>query len=111
MVFHRQGREFVRVLSPVDLRRAARLPDEVVARFAGARTGSDAQDFWTLARQTHESLSRQRTPNALKAGSAALAEHPPTSRRAAEVVMTVATADGIQIANLGVAAPGPRSRA
>jgi len=52
--------QFVRILSPVDLRRAVGLPDEVVVRFAGARTGSAAsaaKDFWTLARHTRASLT------------------------------------------------------
>jgi hypothetical protein len=112
VVLHRRGREFVRVLSPVDLRRAAGLPDEVVVRFAGARTGSgahDGNDFWTLARRTLESLSHQRTPNALKAGSAALAAHPPSSCDDAEAMMTAATAADIQITNLGVAYPSRQS--
>lgn len=112
VVLHRRGREFVRVLSPVDLRRAVDLPDEVVVRFTGARTGSDAHDahgFWTLARHSRASLSRQRTPNALKAGSAALAEHSPSSGDDAEAMMTAATAADIQITNLGVAHPSRRS--
>ncbi|MFD3686439.1 peptide synthetase [Nocardiopsis sp. NPDC058631] len=106
VVLHRRGREFVRVLSPMDLRRAADLPDEVVVRFAGARTGSvtaDANDFWALARRTRRSLSHQRTPNALKAGSAALAGQPPASGGDAEAMMAAATAADIQITNLGVA--------
>ncbi|MFI6279936.1 peptide synthetase [Streptomyces sp. NPDC050988] len=108
VVLHRRGREFVRVLSPVDLRRSVDLPDEVVVRFAGARTGSvahDVNDFWALARRTRESLSRQRTPQALKGGSTALAEHPPASHTDAEAMMTAATAADIQITNLGVAHP------
>ncbi|TLS47116.1 peptide synthetase [Streptomyces montanus] len=112
VVLHRRGRAFVRVLSPVDLRRAVDLPDEVVVRFAGARTGSiahDANNFWTLSRHTRASLSRQRTPNALKAGSAALAEHPPSSCGDAEAMMTAATAADIQITNLGVAHPSRQS--
>ncbi|WP_189325688.1 peptide synthetase [Streptomyces flaveus] len=112
VVLHRRGREFVRVLSPVDLRRAVGLSDEVVVRFTGARTGSaahDANDFWTSARHTRGSLSRQRTPDALKAGSAALAKHPPTSCSDAEAMMTAATAADIQITNLGVAHPSRQS--
>jgi hypothetical protein len=96
----------------VDLRRAVGLPDEVVDRFAGARTGSaadDAKDFWTLARHTRASLSRQRTPHALKTGSAALVEHPPSSSQDAEAMMTAATAADIQITNLGVAHPSRQS--
>ncbi|MGW6057641.1 phthiocerol/phthiodiolone dimycocerosyl transferase family protein [Streptomyces sp. NPDC055189] len=111
-VLHRRGREFVRVLSPVDLRRAADLPDEVVVRFAGARTGSAADaknDFWTLARDTGASLSAQRTPHALKAGAAALAEHAPSNSAEAEAMMAAATAADIQITNLGVVHPGDRS--
>ncbi|MER5225779.1 phthiocerol/phthiodiolone dimycocerosyl transferase family protein [Streptomyces flaveus] len=114
VVLHRRGREFVRVLSPVDLRRAVGLPDEVVVRFAGARTGAgsaayDVKDFWTLARHTRASLSRQRTPHALKAGSAALAEHPPSSSGDAEAMMTAATAADIQITNLGAVQPSWQS--
>ncbi|WP_343234795.1 hypothetical protein [Streptomyces sp. E5N91] len=37
-VFHRASRTWVRVLSPVDLRRATGLPDAVAHRLAGART-------------------------------------------------------------------------
>ncbi|MGX5209498.1 phthiocerol/phthiodiolone dimycocerosyl transferase family protein [Streptomyces violaceus] len=112
VVLHRRGREFVRVLSPVDLRRAVGLPDEVVVRFAGARTGSfagDVNDFWSLSRQTRGRLSRLRTPHALKSGFAALAEHPPSSRHDAEAMMTAVTAADIQITNLGVAYPSRRS--
>ncbi|WP_247197127.1 peptide synthetase [Streptomyces sp. GESEQ-35] len=112
VVLHRRGREFVRVLSPVDLRRAVGLPDEVVVRFAGARTGSPAHDvdeFWARSRHTRASLSRQRTPTALKAGSAALADHSPSSGGEAEAMMTAATAADIQITNLGIAHPGRQS--
>jgi hypothetical protein len=112
VVLHRRGREFVRVLTPVDLRRAVGLPDEVVVRFAGARTGSaahDVNDFWALSRRTRASLSRQRTPAALKAGSAALEEHAPSSCGDAEAMMTAATAADIQITNLGTAYPSRQS--
>ncbi|MEU6675866.1 peptide synthetase [Streptomyces sp. NPDC046925] len=105
-VFHRRGREFVRVLTPMDLRRACGMPDEVVNRFTGARTASEAHeadDFWKLARGTRESLARQRTPGALKTAGAALAEHAPASAEEAEAMMSVATAADIQITNLGVA--------
>ncbi|MGW8529808.1 MULTISPECIES: phthiocerol/phthiodiolone dimycocerosyl transferase family protein [Nocardiopsidaceae] len=110
VVFHRRGREYVRVLSPVDLRRAAGLPDEVAVRFAGARTGSDvdgAGDFWQLARRTRAALSLQRTPDALRAGAAAIAGQPPSSSAEAEAMMASATAADVQITNLGVADPGP----
>ncbi|UQT61252.1 peptide synthetase [Streptomyces durmitorensis] len=112
VVFHRRGRDFVRVLTPMDLRRACGLPDEVVNRFAGARTASEAHeadDFWKLARGTRESLARQRTPGALKAAGAALAEHAPTSAEEAEAMMGAATAADIQITNLGVAEPWRQS--
>ncbi|MFJ7415472.1 peptide synthetase [Streptomyces sp. NPDC098077] len=105
-VFHRRGRDFVRVLSPVDLRRAAGLPDDVANRFAGARTASEAtqaDDFWALARRHHESLARQRAPHALRAGSAALSESPPESPEDAEAMMAAVTAADIQITNLGAA--------
>ncbi|MEU4657023.1 peptide synthetase [Streptomyces sp. NPDC023723] len=105
-VFHRAGRDFVRVLSPIDLRRAAGLPDDVANRFAGARTAStadDAKDFWALARLHHQGLARQRTPGALRAGSAALAQHPPTTAEEAEAMMAAVTAADIQITSLGVA--------
>ncbi|MFJ6854704.1 peptide synthetase [Streptomyces sp. NPDC091271] len=108
VVFHRRGRKFVRVLTPVDLRRAGGLPDEVVNRFVGARTASEAHeadDFWKLARGTGGSLTRQRAPHVLKAAGAALAEHAPTSGEEAEAMMAAATAADIQITNLGVAEP------
>ncbi|MGW2209221.1 phthiocerol/phthiodiolone dimycocerosyl transferase family protein [Streptomyces sp. NPDC001781] len=104
-VFHRAGRARVRVLSPVDLRRAAGLPDAVANRFAGARTVSEASqagDFWKLAQHHHQALEHQRTPGVLKAGSQALAQQPPTTPEEAEAMMTVATAADIQITNLGV---------
>lgn len=106
VVFHRRGREFVRVLTPMDLRRAAGLPDEVVNRFAGARTSSEAHeadDFWKLARGTRESLVRQRAPHALKAAGAQLTQYAPASGDEAEAMMSAATAADIQITNLGVA--------
>ncbi|MEV2250539.1 peptide synthetase [Streptomyces sp. NPDC050147] len=104
-VFHRAGRPRVRVLSPVDLRRAAGLPDAVANRFAGARTASEAsqaEDFWKLARHHHEALARRRAPQVLKTGSEALAQQPPATPEEAEAMMTVATAADIQITNLGV---------
>ncbi|MEU3083971.1 peptide synthetase [Streptomyces albidoflavus] len=104
-VFHRAGRTRVRVLSPVDLRRAAGLPDAVANRFAGARTVSEASqagDFWKLAQHHHQALEHQRTPGVLKAGSQALAQQPPTTPEEAEAMMTVVTAADIQITNLGV---------
>ncbi|NWJ74321.1 peptide synthetase [Pseudonocardia sp. ICBG1122] len=108
-VLHRRGRDFVRVLSPVDLRRVLGLSDdEVVVRFAGARTGSetaDTEDFWTLARGVHASLAAQRSPAALRAGAAALAGNPPSEPAQAEAMMAAATAADIQITNLGVARP------
>ncbi|QFG22311.1 peptide synthetase [Actinomadura sp. WMMB 499] len=110
-VFHRRGREFVRVLSPVDLRRAAGLPDDVAVRFTGARTASvagDARGFWALARAARASLVRQRAPHALVAGSAALAERPPAGPGDAEAMMAAATAADVQITNLGAVDPdGP----
>ncbi|MFJ4696425.1 peptide synthetase [Streptomyces sp. NPDC088766] len=104
-VFHRAGRTRVRVLSPIDLRRAAGLPDAVANRFAGARTASEASragDFWELARHHHQALEQQRAPQVLKAGSQALAQQPPATPEDAEAMMTVATAADIQITNLGV---------
>ncbi|MEU8741280.1 peptide synthetase [Streptomyces halstedii] len=104
-VFHRAGRTRVRVLSPVDLRRAAGLPDAVANRFAGARTVSEApqaEDFWKLAQHHHQALEHERTPGLLKAGSQALAHQPPTTPEEAEAMMTVVTAADIQITNLGV---------
>ncbi|MGY0068777.1 phthiocerol/phthiodiolone dimycocerosyl transferase family protein [Streptomyces sp. QTS137] len=104
-VFHRAGRTRVRVLSPIDLRRAAGLPDAVANRFAGARTASEAsqaRDFWELARQHHQALERQRAPQVLKTGSEALAQQPPATPEEAEAMMTVVTAADIQITNLGV---------
>ncbi|MFH8293711.1 peptide synthetase [Streptomyces sp. NPDC018059] len=104
-VFHRAGRPRVRVLSPIDLRRAAGLPDAVANRFAGARTASEAsqaEDFWELARHHHEALARQRAPQVLKTGSEALAQQPLATPEEAEAMMTVATAADIQITNLGV---------
>ncbi|WP_399921427.1 peptide synthetase [Streptomyces kanamyceticus] len=104
-VFHRAGRRRVRVLSPIDLRRAAGLPDAVANRFAGARTASEAsqaEDFWELARHHHEALARLRAPQVLRTGSEALAQRPPATPEEAEAMMTVATAADIQITNLGV---------
>ncbi|MFI0502363.1 peptide synthetase [Streptomyces albogriseolus] len=104
-VFHRAGRTRVRVLSPIDLRRAAGLPDAVANRFAGARTTSEASqamDFWELARHHHRSLEHQRAPQVLKAGSEALEQQSPTTPEEAEAMMTVVTAADIQITNLGV---------
>ncbi|MFK4066601.1 hypothetical protein [Streptomyces sp. NPDC029674] len=103
-VFHRAGRPRVRVLSPIDLRRSAGLPDAVANRFAGARTASEASqagDFWELARHHHEALAHRRAPQVLKAGSEALAQQPPATPEEAEAMMTVATAADIQITNLG----------
>ncbi|MFD3515385.1 peptide synthetase [Streptomyces sp. NPDC058657] len=104
-VFHRAGRTRVRVLSPIDLRRAAGLPDAVANRFAGAKTASEtsrAGDFWELARRHHRALELQRTPQVLQTGSEALAKQPPATPEEAEAMMTVATAADIQITNLGV---------
>ncbi|MGW6542362.1 phthiocerol/phthiodiolone dimycocerosyl transferase family protein [Streptomyces massasporeus] len=104
-VFHRAGRPRVRVLSPIDLRRAAGLPDAVANRFAGARTASEASqagDFWELARHHHQALEHQRAPQVLKTGSEALDQQPPTTPEEAEAMMTVVTAADIQITNLGV---------
>jgi hypothetical protein len=104
-VFHRAGRTRVRVLSPIDLRRAAGLPDAVANRFAGARTASEASragDFWELARHHHRALEHQRAPGVLKAGSEALHRHPPATPEEAEALMTAVTAADIQITNLGV---------
>ncbi|MFD3373774.1 MULTISPECIES: peptide synthetase [unclassified Streptomyces] len=112
VVFHRRGREFVRVLTPVDLRRAGGLVDEVVNRFVGARTASEAHeadDFWKLARNTRESLTHQRAPHAIKAAGAQLTEHAPASAEEAEAMMAAATAADIQITNLGVATPRRQS--
>ncbi|QUX27136.1 hypothetical protein KGD83_17515 [Nocardiopsis akebiae] len=103
-VLNREGREFVRVLSPMDLRRAVGLPDEVAVRFAGARTAStadEAKDFWALARRTGGSLARLRAPGALRAGAAAVAEHPPEGSGDAEAMRAAAAAD-IRITDLGV---------
>ncbi|MFC9426612.1 peptide synthetase [Streptomyces sp. NPDC056987] len=111
VVFHRRGREFVRILSPMDLRRACGLPDEVVNRFVGARTASEAHqadDFWKLARGTRESLTRQRAPHVLKSAGALLTEHAPTSGEQAEAMMAAVTAADIQITNLGVVTPRQR---
>ncbi|MEU2758083.1 phthiocerol/phthiodiolone dimycocerosyl transferase family protein [Streptomyces albidoflavus] len=113
-VLHRAGRTRVRVLSPVDLRRAAGLPDAVANRFAGARTVSEASqagEFWKLARHHHQALERQRAPQVLKAGSQALARQPPATPEEAEAMMTVVTAADIQITNLGVVEAPAHGRA
>jgi hypothetical protein len=96
-VFHRAGRTRVTVLSPIDLRRAAGLPDAVANRFAGARTASEASqagDFWELARHHHQALDQQ----------------PPTTPEEAEAMMTAVTAADIQITNLGVVEAPAHSR-
>ncbi|MER7666734.1 peptide synthetase [Streptomyces sp. NPDC096193] len=113
-VFHRAGRTRVRVLSPIDLRRAAGLPDAVANRFAGARTiseASQAEDFWKLAQHHHQALEYQRAPQVLKAGSEALAQQPPATPEEAEAMMTVVTAADIQITNLGVVEARAHGRA
>lgn len=112
-VFHRAGRSRVRVLSPIDLRRAAGLPDAVANRFAGARTASEvsqAGDFWKLARHHHQALEHQRAPQVLKTGSEALDQQPPTTPEEAEAMMTAATAADIQITNLGLVKAPAHSR-
>ncbi|MDX2618307.1 MULTISPECIES: peptide synthetase [Streptomyces] len=112
-VFHRAGRRRVRVLSPIDLRRAAGLPDAVANRFAGARTESQtsqAENFWELARHHHQDLEHQRTPQMLKAGSEALAQQAPVTSEEAEAMMTMATAADIQITNLGVVQASDHNR-
>ncbi|MGW3084912.1 peptide synthetase [Streptomyces sp. NPDC001110] len=112
-VFHRAGRRRVRVLSPIDLRRAAGLPDAVANRFAGARTESQtsqAENFWELARHHHQELEHQRTPQMLKAGSEALAQQAPVTSEEAEAMMTMATAADIQITNLGVVQASDHNR-
>ncbi|MEU5582718.1 peptide synthetase [Streptomyces huasconensis] len=112
-VFHRAGRTRVTVLSPIDLRRAAGLPDAVANRFAGARTASEASqagDFWELARHHHQALEHQRAPAVLKAGAEALDQQPPTAPEEAEAMMTAVTAADIQITNLGVVEAPAHSR-
>ncbi|WP_258020925.1 phthiocerol/phthiodiolone dimycocerosyl transferase family protein [Streptomyces anatolicus] len=112
-VLHRAGRTRVRVLSPIDLRRAAGLPDAVANRFAGARTASEASragDLWELARHHHQVLEHQRAPGVLKAGSEALNQQPPATPEEAEAMMTVVTAADIQITNLGAVEAPAHSR-
>ncbi|MFI7324990.1 peptide synthetase [Streptomyces rubiginosohelvolus] len=106
LTFHRRGRDHVRILSPVDLRRVLGLPDEVVVRFTSARTadhGQHGDDFWALARHHREALSAQTDPGAVAANSAALVDHTPGSPEEATAMMAVASAADVQITNLGVA--------
>ncbi|MBR7741857.1 hypothetical protein KC207_00935 [Phycicoccus sp. BSK3Z-2] len=102
----RRGLDFVRVLSPIDLRRSAALPSAVSVRFSATRTGSEASDgsgFWDLARRTSDALSEGRAPETLDAMVRALVAGPPSTVDEAEAMITTTNAADVQVSNLGLA--------
>lgn len=104
-VLQRAGRDFVRIITPKDLRRGLGLHDDVALRLMPSRTGFDAQasgDFWDLARATTDVLAATRAPAAVLAASDALRTNLPGDADAGEALMLAITSMDMMVTNLGV---------
>jgi hypothetical protein len=98
------GRDFVRIVTPKDLRRNIGLSDDVALRLMPSRTGfarEDSGDFWRLARDTVDELAPTRTVEGVKLASAAIAAHPAHSAQEAEDGMLAASSLDMMVTNLG----------
>lgn len=101
-VLQRSGRHYVRIVTPMDLRRLSNLPDDVAIRIMPARTGTSPDPsggFWNAARESADQLAPFRTPEAVVSATRALKAAVPHSGDA--VMLAIGSLDAM-ITNLGV---------
>lgn len=105
IVLARQGREFVRIVTPHDLRRHAGLSDGVALRLAAARTGTGTANlppFWDLARIITADVAPARSVAVVLAGAAMAEDHRPDDADAGEAGMLALSSMDMMLTNLGV---------
>lgn len=93
----------VRINSPIDLRSAVGLTDDVANRFTATTVelkDPQDQDFWALAQDATTQLRTGRT--LARAAALALASLRPADAREAEAALLAATSADIEITNLGI---------
>jgi len=104
-VLQRAGRDYVRIITPVDLRRTVGLRDDVAIRIVPTRSGlaaGDGQGFWDLAAATGRVQAPARTPAAVLATSASMQANVPPDPDAAEAGMLAIGSSDVYLTNLGV---------
>ncbi len=100
----------VTVNVPIDLRRAAALPDEVVVRLSGtvlALSPADATSFWDLARAAGEQLHQARALPGLVAEAGVPREYYPVAPEQAETALAARSRADVEITNLGYSGLDP----
>lgn len=104
------GRDVVRVLMPIDLRRAAGVPDVVAIRVLAARVGFTAgsgDGLWAMARRVGEQMARERAAASMQATAIAVSAGAPHASDEAEAIMAASLSVDLELSNLGVVAlPG-----
>jgi len=104
-VLQRAGRDYVRIITPVDLRRTVGLRDDVAIRIVPTRTGiaaGNGEGFWNLAAAIGAGQTPARTPAAVLATSAAMQANLPPDPDAAEAGMLAIGSSDTYLTNLGV---------
>ena len=107
------GRDYVRIVSPKDLRRNVGLSDDVALRLLPSRTGfsrEHAVDFWPLARATAEAIAPTRSVEGVKRMSQMIAANPVADADGGAAGMMAASSLDMMLTNLGrvtFAASGP----
>lgn len=103
-VLQRSGREYVRIITPMDLRRLSGLPDDVAIRIMPARTGTSpdpSEGFWDAARQSADQLAPLRTSEAVVGVTRALEAAVPHDADGGDAVMLAIGSLDAMITNLG----------
>lgn len=104
-VLQRSGRDYVRIITPMDLRRLSNLPDDVAIRIMPARTGSSpdpSEGFWNAARESADQLAPLRNPEAVVRATRALKAAVPHNADGGDAVMLAIGSLDAMITNLGV---------
>lgn len=102
------GRDYIRVNTPIDLRRNLGLTDAVALRLMPSLAGAPAQeteDFWALAKTTTDKLHTLRSLPTVLAASGAMESTVPVDADSADAWMPAVSSLDAMVTNLGVIAP------
>lgn len=108
VVLASSGREFVRIVTPKDLRRNIGLPDAVALRLLPSRTGTapaapyGVDAFWAAVRETDRNLRPTRTLSAVRRDSAMATRFAPKNPEEGENLMLALCGLDMMLTNLGV---------
>lgn len=102
------GRDYIRINTPIDLRRNLGLPDAVALRMMPSLSGRPAEettDFWSLARAVADDLIPPRSLEGVLTVSGAIESTVPADADGADAWMLAVSSLDMMLTNLGVVEP------